>query len=234
MPFYGTQVVESSRPADESQISKHTQPTVVTVPQNASDHVNRIDAATATGTTSVGDAFISANKAVTKGVKEFASNLSDAVGKVQSGIAQAQSASQDPVSFVAGLAQQATGFSIPSSPQGLIDLLSKFSKPKTTSDGRTDIANPKSEGEGVVDEIGDVASLTADQLSSKISSVSSAISSVTSTVGEVTGAVTQIASLGGVPVDNVISQSISNVTSPVQSTLSKVQNATDGTRGIIT
>lgn len=230
MPFYTARVLEASRPADESQLSRHTTPIVVTVPPNASENVNRIDAAKATSTTSVGDAFISASKAVAKGVSEFTNQIADAAGKVQSGIAQAQSAAADPVSFVAGLAQQATGVSIPSSPQGIVNLLAKFSKPKTSGDGRTDIANEKSEGESIIDQIGDTASLTAEQLSSKISAVSEALSPVT----EIASSVTQLASLGGVPVDNVISQSINQVTSPVQSTLTKVQNVTDGTQGIIT
>ena len=53
-------------------------------------------------------------------------------------------------------------------------------------------------------------------------------------VTEAAGAVTEIANLGGVPVDNVISQSVSKVTTPVQSTLTKVKNVSDGTQGIIT
>jgi len=234
MAFYSTTVVEASKPADESALSAHTKPVVVTVPPTASQFADRVESAVATGTKTVGDGFISASKSIAQGVQEFTSNLADAAGKVQSGIAQAQSAAQDPVSFVAGLAQQATGVSIPSSPQGILNLLQKFSKPKTTSDGSTDISNPKSDGESIIDEIGDVASLTADQISSKIATVSEAISSVTSTVSEVTSSVTQLASLGGVPVDNVISRSVSNITSPVQSTLTKVQNVTDGTQGIIT
>lgn len=219
-----------SKPASEAELSKHTKPIIVKVPSNASQVADRLESSKASATTTVGDGFISAGKAVTKGVKSFSSAVSDATGKVQSGIAQAQSISQDPASFVAGLAEQATGFSIPSSPQGLIDLLSKFSTPKTSGDGRTDIAKNKSEGEGVINEIGDTASLTADALTSKISSVSQALAPVT----EAVGAVTEIANLGGVPVDNVISQSVSKVTTPVQSTLTKVKNVSDGTQGIIT
>jgi len=234
MSFYTQIPSEASRPADEGEMAKHTKQNICTIPPNASQHVSKLESSTATGITTVGDGFVSAGKAVTKGIEEFTSAIGDAAGKVQSGIAQAQSAAQDPASFIVGLAEQATGFSVPSSPEGLLNLLQKFSKPKANGDGRTDIARTKQEGETIIDEIGDVASLSADQLSSKISSVSSAISSVTSTVGEAAGAVTQLASLGGVPVDNVISQSVSNVTSPVQSTLTKVQNVSDGTQGIIT
>ena len=234
MPWFKQTQNPNLAPADEGELSKHTQPVVVSVPANASEVANRADSARATGTTSVGDGFISAQKSVAKGVTEFTSAVGGAVGKVQSGIAQAQSAAQDPVSFVSGLAEQATGFSIPSSPEGIANLLSKFSKPKPNSDGRTDIADPKSEGESIIDEIGDVASLTADQLTSKISAVSSAISDFASPITEAAGAVTELANLGGVPVDNVISQSVSQVTSPVQSTLTKVTNVTDGTQGIIT
>lgn len=221
---------ESSKPASEAELAKHNKPTIVKIPSNASKVANRLDSAKATGTTSVGDATISASKSVVKGVKTFTSEISNAAGRVQSGIAQAQSIAQDPVSYVVGLAEQATGFSVPSSPQGIVELLSKFSKPKVSGDGRTDLSKNKSAGENVVGEIGDVASFSADELSSKISSVSNAISSAT----EVVGAVTEISNLGGVPVDNVITQSISKISTPVQSTLTKVKNTTDGTKGIIT
>lgn len=234
MAFYSTVPIPASRPADESQLSKHTQPTVCTVPPNADRIVNPYESAKATGTTAVGNGPISAGKAVEKGVQEFTNAVSDAASKVQSGIAQAQSAAQDPVSFVAGLAQQATGVSIPTSPQGVLDLLSKFSPPPATGDGRTDISKPASEGDSVISEIGDFASLTADQVTSKISSVSSAISQVTAPITQAAGAVTQLASLGGVPVDNVISSSVNKITSPVQSSLTKVNNVVDGTQGIIT
>lgn len=233
MPFYSTRTIPASVPADESELSRHTQPTTVRVPQNAHRYAGMNESGEATGTNSVGNGQISASKAASKGVQEISSAISDASSKVQSGIAQAQSAAADPVSFVAGLAQQATGFSVPTSPEGLVALLSKFSKPKVTGDGTTDISKRKSEGENVIEEIGDVASVVAQgpgALASKISSVSSALAPVT----EAAGAVTELASLGGVPVDNVISQSISKVTQPVQSSLTKVTNVTDQTRGIIT
>ena len=231
MPEFYKQISdEKSKPASEAELAKHNKPIIVKVPSNASNVANRIESAKATGTTSVGDATISASKAVVKGVETFTSEISNAAGRVQSGIAQAQSIAQDPVSYVVGLAEQATGVSVPSSPQGIVELLSKFSKPKVSGDGRTDISKNKSDGEGVIDEIGDVASFSADELSSKITSVSNAISSAT----EVVGAVTEVASLGGVPVDNVITQSINKISTPVQSTLTKVKNTTDGTKGIIT
>ena len=231
MPEFYKQIVnENSKPASEAELAKHNKPVIVKIPSNASEVANRIDSAKATGTTSVGDAKISANKAVAKGVKTFTSEISNAAGRVQSGIAQAQSIAQDPVSYVVGLAEQASGVSVPSSPQGLLELLSKFSEPKVSGDGRTDISKNKSDGEEVISEIGDVASFSADELSSKITSVSNAISSAT----EVVGAVTEVASLGGVPVDNVITQSINKISTPVQSTLTKVKNTTDGTKGIIT
>lgn len=229
MPYSQTEDI-NSRPANEKELSKHNKPTIVKVPSNASEVVDKLESAKATATNAVGDPFLSAGKAVTKGVKEFSSAVADASGKIQSAKATAQSAAQDPVSFVAGLAEQATGFSIPTSPEGLINLLSKFSEPKVSGDGRTDIAKAKSEGNDVISEIGDVASLTGDALTSKISSVSEALAPIT----EVAGAVTEIASLGGVPVDNVISNSINKVSSPVQTTLTKVKNVTDGTQGIIT
>jgi len=232
--FYNTQTIEASKPAGEENLSKHTQPNICAIPSNADQFVDQSDSSRATGTTSVGNGFISAGKATVKGVTEFASDVGDALGKVQSGIAQAQAIATDPVSFVAGLAEEATGYSIPTSPQGVLDLLSKFSKPPVSSDGRTDISKEKSEGEGIIDEIGDVASLTVDELTGAISSVGTAISEATSAIGEAISPITELASLGGVPVDNVISQSVNKVTSPVQSTLTKVQNVTDGTQGIIT
>lgn len=233
MPFFRQQVVSESVPGDAAQTSKHRLPTVVTVPPNASDKVDKMAVADATGTTPVGDGLITATNATAKGVKEFTNAAADAAGKVQSGIAQAQSAAQDPASFAIGLAQSQTGISIPTSPQGVANLLAKFSKPKPTGDGRTNIADSKTEGENVVSEIGNVAEVVSKgpgALASKISSVSSALAPVT----EAASAVTELASLGGVPVDNVISSSVSKVTSPVQSSLTKVNNAVDGTQGIIT
>jgi len=233
MPFYSTTEIPGSVPADESQLNKHVQPITVRVPQNAHRVAGMNEAGSATGTNSVGNGQISATKAVTKGVQEITSAITDATNKVQSGIAQAQAAAADPVSFVAGLAEQATGVSIPTSPEGLVALLSRFSKPKVTGDGTTDISKTKSEGEDVIQEIGDVASVVAQgpgALASKISSVSAALAPVT----EAVGAVTELASLGGVPVDNVISSSVSRVTEPVQSSLTKITNVTDGTSGVIT
>ena len=230
MSFYKQSEDPKSRPASETQLATHNKPTIVKIPSNASEVVDKLESAKATATTAVGDPFISTSKAVTKGVKEFSSAVADASGKIQSAKATAQSAAQDPVSFVAGLAEQATGFSIPTSPEGLINLLSKFAEPKVSGDGRTDIAKSKSEGDDIISEIGDVASLTGDALTSKISSVSEALAPIT----EVAGAVTEIASVGGVPVDNVISNSISKASAPVQTTLTKVKNTTDGTKGIIT
>lgn len=234
MTFYSSKTLTASQPADESELSKHTRPVRTTVPSNASEHADRKESALATGVTSVGDGFIAANKAVTKGVREFTSAISDAAGKVQSGIAQAQSAAQDPVGFAIGLAEQAGGFSVPSSPEGIVALLKKFNKPKAQSDGTVDITDTKDESDSLVEELGDTAGLTAEQISSKVSGISSAISQVGSTISETAGAITELASLGGVPVDNVVSQSIQQVSQPVQSTLSKVQNVSDGTQGIIT
>jgi len=53
-------------------------------------------------------------------------------------------------------------------------------------------------------------------------------------VTEAVSSVTEIASLGGVPVDNVVSTAVNKVTQPVQSSLQKVKNVTDSTQGIIT
>lgn len=235
MPFFTQQVVPESVPADESQLSKHRTPTVVTVPPNASDKVNKQSVGDAIGTTPVGDGLISATTAVSKGVSEFTNTAADAAGRVQSGIAQAQSAAQDPASFAIGLAQSQTGISIPSSPQGVANLLAKFSKPNPKGDGRTNIAEEKTEGEDIASKIGDVAGLIAKGPSALLGKINSAISQVVpSEITEAASSVTELASLGGVPVDNVISTSVSKVTSPVQSSLTKVNNAIDGTQGIIT
>src|SRR5210317_1083522 len=117
MAFFTQQVVSESIPGDAAQTSKHKTPTIVTVPFNASDKVDKMAVADATGTTPVGDGLITATNATAKGVKEFTNAAADAAGKVQSGIAQAQSAAQDPASFAIGLAQSQTGISIPTSPQ---------------------------------------------------------------------------------------------------------------------
>lgn len=235
MPFFKQEVVPESIPAEESQTSKHSKPTVVTVPPRASAVVNRMSVAKSTGTTPVGDGLVSTSSAVAKGVTEFTNTATEAAGKVQSGIATAQSAAQDPAGFAISQIQSISGVSIPSSPQGVANLLAKFSKPKPTGDGRTNIAEEKTEGEDIASKIGDVGSLIAkgpQALTSKINSTIGQI--VPSEVTEAAGSVTELASLGGVPVDNVISTSVNKVTSPVQSSLTKVNNAVDGTQGIIT
>lgn len=235
MPFYTQKVNQESVSADESQTSKHKTPTVVTIPPKASNQVSKNAVAKAIGTTPVGDGLISATSATAKGVTEFANTAADASGKVQSGIAQAQSAAQDPVGFALSLAQAQTGVSIPSSPQGVAQLLAKFSKPKPNGDGTTNIAEEKTEGENVIDKIGDVAGAIAKGPSALLGKINSTISQIVpSEVTEAASSVTELASLGGVPVDNVISTSVSKVTSPVQSSLTKVNNAVDGTQGIIT
>ena len=221
--------------AGQTERSEHNKPTVVTVPSSASNRVSVVSSAKAVGTTSAGDGVISASKAAAKGATVMA-EINAGVAKVQSAKAQAEQAKNDPVSFALSSIQSATGFSIPSSPEGLANLLSKFSKPDVTkkTDPAVDISNEKSSSEDAVAGAGDIASLAGDT-ASFISKATAIASNPTSILpSDIGGAVTQISNVGGVPVDNVISKATSKVTSPVQSSLTKVKNVSDTTTGILT
>jgi len=230
MSLYKKESAPSTKLAGESERAVHKKPTVVTIPSNAVAKTSTIDAAQATGTTSVGDAIVSSAKATAKGVTEIKNAITDGISKVQSGIARAQSAASDPVGFAISLAESQSGFSIPSSPEGVANLLAKLSKPDTRGDGTTDISKEKKDGSDAVAKLGDIGS----DFGAAVSKVTSSIGAATSAVGEVTGSVTELASLGGVPVDNVISNSVNKITQPVQTSLQKVKSTSDNTQGIIT
>jgi len=221
--------------AGETERSEHNKPSVVTVPKNASNSASILSSSKAVGTTAVGDGVLSASKAAAKGATVMA-EVNSGIAKVQSAKAQVEQAKNDPVSFALSVAQSATGFSIPSSPEGIANLLSKFSKPDETkgTDTSVNIAKEKSAAEDAVAGAGDIASLAGDT-ASFISKATAIASNPTSVLpSDISGAVTQISSVGGLPIDNVISQATSKVTSPVQSSLTKVKNVSDTTTGILT
>lgn len=223
---------KKTEPADQAQTNIHKKPTIVTVPSNASSKTSLISAAQGTGTTAVGSGVISGSQAAAKGADAVATAKAN-VQKVKSAIATAQQAASDPVGFALSAVQAATGFSIPSSPEGIASLLGKFAeKPDPRGDGTTDISKEKKEGSSVLSKLGDVASLNPADALSKVTSAASQF--VPAGVTEAVSSVTEIASLGGVPVDNVVSTAVNKVTQPVQSSLQKVKNVTDSTQGIIT
>lgn len=232
MSFPVQEVNKKTELAGESERNEHKKPTIVTVPPNASAKTSLISAAQGTGTTAVGSGVISGSKAAAKGADVVATAKANA-DKVKSTIATAQQAASDPISFALSAVQSATGFSIPSSPAGVAALLSKFSeKPDPRGDGTTDISKEKKQGSSILEKIGDIASLSPADALSKVTSAASQF--VPEGVTEAVSSVTELASLGGVPVDNVISTSVNKVTQPVQSSLQKVKNVTDNTQGIIT
>ena len=239
-----TSETPENKPLGASERNIHKKPTIVKVPPKASDMKGSLGTALAEGSKTVGDGFVSAVTSSTSAVSDAFSKVNSSLGKAKGAIADASSAASDPLGALSSLASEAFGFSVPTSPEGVASLLSSFAPPSPLGDG-TSLGEPKesiseqlskvTEAASQVaslDPTGSISSLTSTLAGGNVASLASSVASSTNSFSSVTSAIGNLQS-GGFPVDNVISTAFTQASNPVQSSLQKVINKTDGTAGVI-
>jgi len=210
----------SSKPADTA--GEHTKPTIVSV----SDKAKRVSSTVGLdlgGLKSTGDSLMSSLTSIVNSpdASELTSSVADTASKINSSI----SGGASPLDAITGGISEGFGIELPSIPSDISGIFEKFSTPDPLGDGSLDFAAKAEEASGFVsDAVAQVTDLAGG----------SDLGGITDALGGGLPGLSSITSVAGLPTDSVITSSLSKVTSPIQSSLSKVTNITDGTSGIIT